>query len=543
LLLPNLSVIRSLVGAVGIEFAENLTSPTDSIAVLSPGLPKTLLVDRVMWPKCGHFPRARESLQSSDGYLFRHDEQDSVFALSAKVSTFPLDVVNLYSIELVLILVPRLWWPCKSGVGGHMNCSRHYYRVGTHSDTRDELPRESSKFEAFVSASRKRIEPWLSAVFQAEHLNLMLGSGFTSAIGRLGGAAATNMATVRFGTTYDAAINAHADAGAKAMHRGKANIEDQLRSALAVLDGWAVIDEKEATKLKIALNKQLSLFLTSLLRTESDIATGKDAPSREKAEAALESFLLSFASRAASRERLHIFTTNYDRLIEHGCDLAGLRIIDRFVGALNPIFRASRVEVDIHYNPPGIRGEPRFMEGVVRLTKLHGSIDWFFDKSERRIHRKGIPFGAPASHTDVPKDPVDTVMIYPNSAKDVETTQYPYAELFRDFAAAVCRPNAVVVSYGYGWGDDHVNRVLLDMLTIPSTHLVIVAYEADERLKSLCTKTREAQVSLLVGPHYADLETLVENYLPKPALDYITGRMTELMKHRAPDPKSEDASS
>ena len=158
-------------------------------------------------------------------------------------------------------------------------------------------------------------------------------------------------------------------------------------------------------------------------------------------------------------------------LDEHGCDLAGLRVIDRFVGALNPIFRASRVEVDMHYNPPGIRGEPRFMEGVLRLTKLHGSLDWFFDKYERRIRRKGIPFGAAADHTDVPKEPIDTVMIYPNPAKDVETTQYPYAELFRDFAAAVCRPNAVVVAYGYGFGDDHVNRVLLDMLTIPSTHL------------------------------------------------------------------------
>src|SRR4029077_18383624 len=230
------------------------------------------------------------------------------------------------------------------------------------------------------------------------------------------------------------------------------------------------------------------------------IAVGKDQSSRETAEAKLQSFLLSFASRAASRERLHVFTTNYERLIEHGCDLAGLRIIDRFVGALNPIFRASRVEVDVHYNPPGIRGEPRFMEGVVRLTKLHGSLDWFFDKDARRIHRKGIPFGAPADHTDVPKGPVDTVMIYPNAAKDVETTQYPYAELFRDFAAAVCRPNAAVVTYGFGFGDDHCNRVLLDMLTIPSTHLVIIAYEADSRVKNFCEKTRESQVSLLIGP-------------------------------------------
>jgi len=253
--------------------------------------------------------------------------------------------------------------------------------------------------------------------------------------------------------------------------------------------------------------------------------------------------LLSFASRAASRERLHVFTSNYDRLIERGCDLAGLRIIDRFVGALNPVFRASRVEIDMHYNPPGIRGEPRFMEGVVRFTKLHGSVDWFFDKSERRIYRNGIPFGAPADHTDIPKRPVETAMIYPNPAKDIETTQYPYAELFRDFAAAVCRPNAVVVTYGYGFGDDHINRVLLDMLTIPSTHLVIVAYDANVRLKGFCAKTRDAQVSLLVGPHFADLSTLVENYLPKPALDYITGRMTELMKHRPMDSKADLASS
>jgi SIR2-like domain len=424
-----------------------------------------------------------------------------------------------------------------------MNWRRHCYRVGSHEDSRDDLPSESDKLDAFVAASRKRIEPWLSAVFQAEHLNLMVGSGFTSAIGYIAGPGAVNMAKVKFGTVYDAAIDAHAEAGAKAMNRGAANIEDQFRSALAVLEGLLVIDIKAAVKLKTAINQQLSSFLASLLKTESGIVIGKDPTSRENAKAALQSFLLSFASRAASRERLHIFTTNYDRLVEHGCDLVGLRIIDRFVGALNPIFRASRVEVDVHYNPPGIRGEPRFMEGVVRFTKLHGSLDWFFDKEDQRIHRKGIPFGAPAGHTDLPKEPVDTVMIYPNPAKDVETTQYPYAELFRDFAAAICRPNAVVATYGYGFGDDHLNRVLLDMLTIPSTHLVIIAYEADDRVKNFCAKTREAQVSIMVGHHFADLGTLVGNYLPKPALDYITGRMTELMKHRPMDMKSVDPAS
>jgi len=68
------------------------------------------------------------------------------------------------------------------------------------------------------------------------------------------------------------------------------------------------------------------------------------------------------------------------------------------------------------------------------------------------------------------------IMIYPNSAKDRETASYPYVELFRDFAAAVCRPNSTLISVGYRFGDEHINRVIEDMLTIPSAHLVIISH-------------------------------------------------------------------
>jgi len=417
-----------------------------------------------------------------------------------------------------------------------MDWKKHCYRVGANTHQTDDLPSDPAELENFVSNARKHIEPWLSAVFQAEHLNVLVGSGFTTAIALSAGAPSTGMAKVKFGTPFDDAIDIHATAAAKTMKRGAANIEDQFRSGLAVLEGLKVTDKAAATVLQKAMDKQLLGFLKSLLATETGIASHADIHARERAAALLQSFLLSCASRAASRERLHIFTTNYDRLIEHGCDLAGLRIIDRFAGALTPVFRSSRVEVDVHYNPPGIRGEPRFMEGVVRLTKLHGSIDWQYDASIRAIRRLGIPFGASIDHTDVPKTPLETVIVYPNPVKDVETTAYPYAELFRDMAAALCRPNAVVVAFGYGFGDDHINRILLDMLTIPSTHIVIIAYETDERIQAFCERTRDAQVTLLLGSHYASLDNLVARYLPKPALDYITGRLTELMKHR-PDPR------
>ena len=413
-----------------------------------------------------------------------------------------------------------------------MEFKKNGYRAGGNEDWFDDAP-SGDEAEAFATKTRKHLEPWLSAVFQSEHLNLLLGSGFTTAVAGLSKATATGMEATALGTSFDAAVEKHAAESAKSMGRGKPNYEDQLRSALALLEGLAVEGRAEEHEmLRSALGKRLNSFIGSLLATEAGIA-GASPKDWERAIGTLLSFLMSFASRAASRERLHVFTTNYDRLIEHGCDMAGLRVIDRFVGILEPVFRSSRVEVDLHYNPPGIRGEPRFMEGVLRLTKLHGSLDWVHDARTRSIFRRGIPFGAGAGHSSVPSDPLDSVMIYPIASKDVETTAYPYAELFRDMAAALCRPNSSVVIYGYGFGDDHVNRILLDMLTIPSTHAVVIAYGADERLTTFLARAgRKAQITLLVGTVFADMSALVENYLPKPAIDHITGRVAELLKNR-----------
>jgi hypothetical protein len=247
------------------------------------------------------------------------------------------------------------------------------------------------------------------------------------------------------------------------------------------------------------------------------------------------SFLMSFASRTASRDRLNIFTTNYDRLIEMGAELTGLHLLDRFIGNLTPIFRSSRLDIDMHYNPPGIRGEPRYLEGVVRFSKLHGSVDWI--QHERSIRRIGLPFGA----TDIKpylngsglngSNALD-VMIYPNAGKDRETLDYPYVDLFRDFASAICRPNNTLVTYGYGFGDEHINRIIDDMLTIPSTHLVIISYDDPlGRIMKTC-EMKSAQVSLLVGSELGDIGKLTQNYLPKAAIDKASYRMGEILKNR-----------
>ena len=173
----------------------------------------------------------------------------------------------------------------------------------------------------------------------------------------------------------------------------------------------------------------------------------------------------------------------------------------------------------------------RYVEGVVILTKFHGSIDWQFEA--KGIIKSALPFGADKENPEIPQNPMDYVVVYPNSLKGIETAFYPYSELFRDFSSTICRPNSVVVTYGYGFGDSHINHILGDMLTVPSTHIVIISYnEVTERIQRFYERNNKAQITLLIGNHFGDLKELVDSYLPKAAIDRITQRMENILEKR-----------
>ena len=421
-----------------------------------------------------------------------------------------------------------------------MTKSRHIVRVGHHEASFSEVEITLEDRQE----NQKHIEPWLSALCQAEHLNLLVGSGLTIAIGELaevesqGIMAATDFVDIEYANEVNREVRQSSE---RAGRGDKPNLEDQLRVIGQLIDGLSVIgdDKKEAWEAK--QEELLDSLLQDVLSTERGIdlaLTNKNCPEKaNRIRRCLSGFLLPFISRSAPRERLHVFTTNYDRLIEYGCDLLGVRIMDRFVGSLTPVFRSTRLGIDMHYNPPGIHGEPRYLEGVIKFTKLHGSLDWRATEGPTgypEVQRRGLPFGASASHSAANSPSNSQLIVYPNAAKDIEALEYPYADLFRDFAAAACQPNSVLFTYGYGFGDDHVNRVLVDMLSIPSTHLAIISYnDAGGRLCSFLDKVpRESQITLLVGPHFGDLPTLVDHYLPKAAIDKTTWRMVDLLKRR-----------
>lgn len=72
------------------------------------------------------------------------------------------------------------------------------------------------------------------------------------------------------------------------------------------------------------------------------------------------------------------------------------------------------------------------------------------------------------------------------------------------------------------------------MLVIPSTHLVIISYDdCSGRILAQYNKiARKPQISLIIGHDLTELKTLVDYFLPKPAIDRASMRMSELLRQR-----------
>jgi hypothetical protein len=351
----------------------------------------------------------------------------------------------------------------------------------------------------------------VSQLLGLDHLALLVGSGFSTAIAKASSVDPVDMAMTTFDLPFSDEVAAHARAAAEA--RGvEANLEDQLNAALTLASGLSVQGHDKAAAWREAIESSLRELAHSILEMERGIirrlpVLGGDGASVQKLMIGL---VAGFGLRGPSSDRLHMFTTNYDRLLELSCDLAGLRMTDRFVGAVLPRFLALHEHVDLHY-PERRSAMPRPVAGVVRVGKLHGSVDWVQVGSD--IVNTRLPIGG-----NLPEDGTGPLMIYPNAMKDVETAQYPYAPLFRDFSAAIARPQSVLFTYGYGYGDGHINRVIEEMLSIPNTHLCCVAF-GDEtgRIASFLDRLEADRWSLLLGAKLASLDAFVR-LLPERAV-------------------------
>jgi len=149
---------------------------------------------------------------------------------------------------------------------------------------------------------------------------------------------------------------------------------------------------------------------------------------------------------------------------------------------------------------------------VIQFYKIHGSINWItsFDSQENiyGIETKDIK-------TIEKEEKYHDVMIYPTPLKHEFTLDFPYSDLFRRFADAITQPQSVLVTIGYSFADEHVNRMIYQALTIPSFTLLIVDPLADknEEIKRLIM-LEDSRIHIISGRDIGTFENFTKKLLP-----------------------------
>lgn len=170
--------------------------------------------------------------------------------------------------------------------------------------------------------------------------------------------------------------------------------------------------------------------------------------------------------RSTTLPRVKVFTTNYDLVLERALDNLGVMYFDGFSGTINRTLRTESYHYDLYYPGETTEGRVSRVDRVLHLYKLHGSINW------RR--RRSASDDIIISHVQPAEGEYGDVMIYPSPLKVTEMNGYPYAEMFRHFSTTIHQPQSALLTIGYKFQDEHINRLIYQALSIPSFALIIV---------------------------------------------------------------------
>lgn len=223
-------------------------------------------------------------------------------------------------------------------------------------------------------------------------------------------------------------------------------------------------------------------------------------------------FLKKILTRPLNLRRPKIFTTNNDLVIENAMDALGIMYLDGFIGTTRRSFRPECYNYDFYFPSTSTEGRVHRVDQVIHFYKIHGSINWItsFDSPENiyGIESKDIK-------TIEKENKYGEVMIYPTPLKNEFTLDFPYSDLFRRFADAITQPQSVLVTLGYSFADEHINRIIYQALTIPSFTLLIVDPIADknEEIKKLIT-LEDTRIHVISGWTIGTFEGFTGKLLP-----------------------------
>ncbi|PZX53992.1 SIR2 family protein [Algoriphagus chordae] len=174
-------------------------------------------------------------------------------------------------------------------------------------------------------------------------------------------------------------------------------------------------------------------------------------------------FLNKIIARKPSDPRVQLFTTNYDLLFETAANESGFIVIDGFSFTQPRRFSGRYFDLDIvNREKTRIKQEESFISKVIHLYKLHGSLNWFKDDTDRIIQQD---------------NPTKPLIIYPANEKYESSFEQPYFEMMSRFQQSLRKENTLLIVIGFGFQDKHIQNVIIEAVEQnPSFQLLIVNY-------------------------------------------------------------------
>ena len=183
--------------------------------------------------------------------------------------------------------------------------------------------------------------------------------------------------------------------------------------------------------------------------------------------------------RTAREYAVEVFTLNYDIVLESALESERVPIFDGFIGCHQPFFVADSLsQKDLGPS-----------KNWVRLWKMHGSVTWKRTKIDGR-------------ERVIRCNPTDTgEMIYPSYQKYQRSLEQPYAALADRLRRFLLLEDAILITCGYSFGDEHINDILFKALESKSrTHVFAIQYNDPEGNTDLLDFGSRHSNLVVVGP-------------------------------------------
>lgn len=225
----------------------------------------------------------------------------------------------------------------------------------------------------------------------------------------------------------------------------------------------------------------------------------------------------------------NLFTTNYDMFFERSADaLAGLILNDGFDRAtgLTDTFRfAPEKYFDRTYRSGSVYGHQAEVP-TFNLVKIHGSLSWGKKEDDAIVFDPKPPPGLSEEDKKNPKSVKDSLqrraLILPNIRKFESTLlDRVYFDLLRIYSNSLERENALVITFGFSFEDEHILDITRRGLRNPTAQLIIFSYSPESATEYALKFSEQRNVLVVAPPEdeklgFAELNSLLSQVTAKP---------------------------